>query len=161
MAVAPYLWHRGVKRLDLIAATHGHTDHTQGFAEVLRCFDVGAAITGVIPRSDDQFELFRRATAEARVPLRTLRRGDGFELEGVRVEALAPFGDALEAERSGNNESLVLLLSYGARRFLLTGDIEREVEARLAQAGDDLRADVLKVAHHGSRTSSTVEFLNC
>jgi competence protein ComEC len=80
-------------------------------------------------------------------------------LEGVRVEALAPFADQLDAARSGNDESLVLRLRFGRRVFLLTGDIERRAEARLVAAGDDLRADVLKVAHHGSRTSSTPEFL--
>jgi competence protein ComEC len=78
----------------------------------------------------------------------------------VRVEVLAPFADQLHERRSGNNESLVLRLRYGRRSFLLTGDIEREAETRLVATNDDLRADVLKVAHHGSRTSSTEAFLS-
>ncbi len=159
-AVAPYLWRRGVKRLDFIVATHGHSDHTQGFADLARSFKVSAALTGVTPSGNDpQFALFRRAAKEAGVGLRTLARGESFELDGVRVEALAPFRDALSATVSGNNQSLVLRLRYGQRTFLLTGDIEHQVEKQLVAAGDDLRADVLKVAHHGSRTSSTIEFL--
>jgi competence protein ComEC len=156
-AVAPYLWRRGIKRLDLIAATHGHTDHTQGFADLLRCFQVGAAMTGIVPPGNHQLEGFRQAVTEAGVSLRAVQRGEGFELDGVRIEALAPFPDAMA--QSSNNQSLVLRLRYGDRAFLLTGDIEREVEAQLAASGDELRADVLKVAHHGSRTSSTAEFL--
>jgi competence protein ComEC len=159
VAVAPYLWRRGVKRLDFIAASHAHSDHTEGFADIARSFEIGAALTGVVPSNDEDFELFSRAAAAARMPLRSLARGQSFESEGVRVETLAPFADQLDAARSGNDESLVLRLTFGERTFLLTGDIERRAEARLVAAGDELRADVLKVAHHGSRTSSTPEFL--
>jgi competence protein ComEC len=159
VAVASYLWQRGIKRLDLIAATHGHADHMEGFADIIRGFDIGAALTGASSNGDDQLAVFRKTVAGARVPLRTLQRGERLELDGVRLEVLAPFPEARAAPRSSNNDSLVLRLSYGARAFLLTGDIEREAEARLVAAGDELRADVLKVAHHGSRTSSTAEFL--
>jgi competence protein ComEC len=159
IAVAPYLWRHGVKRLDFIAASHAHSDHTEGFADIARGFEIGAALTGVVPSHDEDFKLFSRAADAARVPLRSLARGQSFELEGVRVAALAPFADQLAAARSGNDESLVLRLAFGERAFLLTGDIERRAEARLVAAGEELRADVLKVAHHGSRTSSVPEFL--
>jgi competence protein ComEC len=114
-------------------------------------------MTGIVPPGNHQLEGFRQAVTEAGVSLRAVQRGEGFELDGVRIEALAPFPDAMA--QSSNNQSLVLRLRYGDRAFLLTGDIEREVEAQLAASGDELRADVLKVAHHGSRTSSTAEFL--
>jgi competence protein ComEC len=71
---------------------------------------------------------------------------------------LSPIGDE-SATTSDNNQSLVLRVRFGERSFLLTGDIEKEAEARMVASGGDLRADVLKVAHHGSRTSSTAEFL--
>jgi competence protein ComEC len=158
-AIAPYLWSRGIKRLDLLALSHADADHSQGFIDLARSFRIGAAITGMIPSADEQFNLFRQAMEQNRAPLRVLTRGAGFELEGVRVETLAPFADALTAPRYTNNQSLVLRLSYGARSFLFTGDIERRVEEQLLAAGDIVRADVLKVAHHGSRTSSTEAFI--
>lgn len=81
------------------------------------------------------------------------------EIDGVTIETLSPTADSAAVPRSDNNESLVLRATFGGRRFLFTGDIEREAEAGLCESTGDLRADVLKVAHHGSRTSSTVEFL--
>jgi competence protein ComEC len=158
-AVAPFLWFQGIKRIDLIAATHGHADHTEGFNEIIPNFRVGVAVAGMIPVSDAQFEIFERAVEKAGIQLRTLSRGDAFILDGVRVDVLAPFHPAKALARSGNNESLVMRLSFGNRAFLLTGDIERQVEDQLVRQGDGLRADVLKVAHHGSRTSSTEGFL--
>ncbi len=158
-AVAPFLWNRGIKRLDLIALSHSDTDHSGGFVELARSFGIGAALVGMIPAADHQFEPLQQALEKAHVPLQIVQRGNGFELDGVRVEALAPFSDETDAPRYSNNQSLVLRLTYGSRTFLFTGDIERKVEEQLLAAGENLRADVLKVAHHGSRTSSTEEFL--
>ncbi len=158
-AVAPFLWNRGIKRLDLIAVSHSDTDHSGGFVDLARSFGIGAALVGMIPAVDDQFKPLQQALKKAHVPLRVVKHGGGFELDGVRVEALAPFPDETDAPRYSNNQSLVLRLSYGNRTFLFTGDIERKVEAQLLAAGENLRADVLKVAHHGSRTSSTEEFI--
>ncbi len=158
-AVAPYLWQRGIGRLDLIAVSHSDTDHSAGFTDLVRSFSIGAALTGMIPASDEQFAPLQQALERAGVPLRVMQRGDSFELDGVRVAALAPFADETNAPRYGNNQCLVLRLSYGGRSFLLTGDIERQTEERLLAAGENLHADVLKVAHHGSRTSSIAAFI--
>jgi competence protein ComEC len=156
-AVAPYLWRRGIRRLDWIAASHGDADHVEGFGEIVRGFDIGAALKGAPKRSDRPPSAFDRAALSARAPLRTLKRGDALDIDGARVDALSPSSDP--PPMSDNNESLVLRITFGARSFLLTGDIEKEAEARLVESENDLRADVLKVAHHGSRTSSTIEFL--
>jgi competence protein ComEC len=158
-AVAPYLWRRGIKRLDYIVASHGHSDHTQGFADIGKGFAIGTALTGIIPTEDKQFDSFRQAAAYAGAPLQALKRGASWEVDGVKLDVLAPFQDALNAAQAANNQSLVLRLRYGQRTFLLTGDIEKETEARLVEANEDLKTDVLKVAHHGSRSSSTPAFL--
>ena len=156
-AVAPYLWRRGIRWLDWIAASHGDADHVEGFGEIVRGFEIGAAIEGALKRSGQSPGAFDKAARAANAPLRSLKRGEAIDIDGARVDVLAPFADQLPA--SDNNESLVLRIAFGARSFLLTGDIEKEAEARLVESESDLRADVLKVAHHGSKTSSTNEFL--
>jgi competence protein ComEC len=153
-AVAPYLWRRGIKRLDWIAASHGDADHVEGFSEIVRSFEIGAVIKGALKRSDRPPGAF---DGVANAPTRSLKRGDAIDFDGARIEVLSPFAD--QPRMSDNNESLVLRITFGARSFLLTGDIEKEAEARLVESNGDLRADVLKVAHHGSKTSSTIEFL--
>ncbi len=158
-AVSPFLWQRGIKQLDFITASHGHSDHTQGFEDIGKSFTISAALTGVIPEDDKQFDAFRQAVLQANAPLKSLRRGDSMEIAGVTIEVLTPYPDALNAMQAANNQSLVLRLRFGQRVFLLTGDIEKEIEAKLVAENEDLKTDVLKVAHHGSRSSSTPEFL--
>jgi competence protein ComEC len=158
-AVLPFLWQLGLKRLDYIAATHGDSDHTEGFGEVVKAMQVGAALTGSAPRADEPPDFFTRAVRERGLPLRILTRGMEWTVDGVTLTVLSPFSDSGAGQPSDNNSSLVLRLAFGRRVFLLTGDIEKEAEARLLAAQSDWRADVLKVAHHGSRTSTTTEFL--
>ncbi|HKX32504.1 MAG TPA: ComEC/Rec2 family competence protein [Blastocatellia bacterium] len=155
-AVMPFLWSRGIRRLDWILASHGDTDHVEGFGGIVESFEIGGALKGPGAASPN---LFERTIAGSRLPVRVLTRGDAFEIDGARVEVLAPFPEARGFKRSSNNDSVVLKITFGERRFLLTGDIEKETEGLLMAAGTDLRADVLKVAHHGSRTSSTAEFM--
>jgi competence protein ComEC len=155
-AVAPYLWRRGIRRLDWIAASHGDADHVGGFGEIVRGFEIGAALKGAPKRSYTP-DAFDRAARAARAPMRSLKRGDALDIDGARVDILSPYAD--RPLMSDNNESLVLRITFGARSFLLSGDIEKEAEAFLVESAGDLRADVLKVAHHGSKTSSAVEFL--
>ena len=155
-AVLPYLWQLGLKRLDYIAATHGDSDHTEGFGEIMRALTIGQAFAGSVGEPSD---LFTRTVRERGVPLRVLKRGDALTLDGVQLEVLSPFADAEAAQASDNNACLVLRLTLGQRVILLTGDIEKEAEARLVETNDNLHADVLKVAHHGSRTSTTAAFL--
>ena len=158
-AVSPYLWQRGIKKLDFIAASHGHSDHTQGFEDIGKSFAIGEAITGVVPTNDPQFDAFRRAASLNNAPIKSWKHGDTFEIDGVKIEVLAPFEDALKAEVAANNQSLVIRIQFGERSFLLTGDAEKEVEKRLSLEPQNFQSDVLKVGHHGSRTSSTADFL--
>jgi competence protein ComEC len=158
-AVMPFLWSLGIKRLDRILASHGDADHVEGFTEVVRNFEVGWALKGPVSRTGGRQSLFDRAVDGAKLPVQVIKRGDSLEVDGARIEVLAPFDEVRASSRSTNNDSVVLRITFGGRRFLLTGDIEKEIEGRLADSDTDLRADVLKVAHHGSKTSSTLEFL--
>jgi len=88
-----------------------------------------------------------------------MQGGRSFAYGGARVEVLAPLAGYVAPETPRNNDSLVMRLSFGRNSFLLTGDVEKQVEAQLVADGILGRTDVLKVAHHGSKTSSTPDFL--
>jgi competence protein ComEC len=157
--VAPYLWERGLRRLDVVALSHAHEDHIGGLPALVRDFHPRELWTGATPESPDWNKLRREARAAGIriVPMETGRR---FAYGGADMEVLAPFADYLPAETPKNNDSLVLRLRYGQRSFLLSGDIEKPIERRMLDGNEVAPVDVLKVAHHGSHTSSTAEFLN-
>ncbi|MGD1210188.1 MAG: DNA internalization-related competence protein ComEC/Rec2 [Candidatus Acidiferrales bacterium] len=154
--VSPYLWSRGLKRIDVVALTHADHDHLDGLHAVLDNFRVGALWIG----RDDERPAFKRLLAHAhsrRVPIMPEAEGAEFDWHGVRTDVLWP--PNAEPAESSNDSSLVLRLSDGDVHFLLTGDIERHTEERLVGAHAPLAADFLKVPHHGSKTSSTEALL--
>lgn len=154
-AVAEYLWWRGLSRLDYVLATHADADHIDGLNDILKSFKTRAALVGRAPSADEEFARFAQTAREAGVPVHVVTRGDRLRFGAVEVDVLwPPPGSA-----SDNDDSVVLRLSYGQRALLLTGDIESRAEQMLSETTADLRADALKVAHHGSRTSSTEVFV--
>jgi competence protein ComEC len=155
--VSPYLWSRGLKRLDVVALTHAHHDHLDGLHSVLDNFRVGELWIG----RDEETRAFQNLLAEARshgVTIVHQTEGARFDWQGVRGEVLWP-PDPGPVEEASNDDSLVLRLSDGGVRLLLAGDIQQHVEEKLARDRAPLTADFLKVPHHGSKTSSTEAFL--
>ncbi len=157
--VSRFLWSLGLTRIDYIVATHADADHIEGFSDVIENFQIGQATVGRVPARDAEYNRFARAVSHHAIPMTVVKAGESFELEGVRIEVLWPKDEASSVATSGNNDSIVLRLIYGSVSLLLTGDIERPTEEVLIQSGCDLQADLLKVAHHGSRTSSSEAFL--
>ncbi|PYU25652.1 MAG: hypothetical protein DMG32_11770 [Acidobacteria bacterium] len=154
--VSPFLWSRGLKRIDTIVMTHAHEDHLGGMPAVLRNFRVGELWVG----RDEDAAGYRHVLAEAKakgVAVIHRLRGEHFDWAGVRVSVLWP--DSSDPARARNDDSVVLRLQDGQDSFLLTGDIERAVERSILADGDELAAKFLKVPHHGGRTSSTPAFL--
>jgi competence protein ComEC len=152
--VSSYLWSRGIRHIDVIAATHAHQDHVGGLRALMENFHPAELWTGANPPP----ALVAQATREG-VRVKERRASDAFPFSGASVQVLAPALDYMPSG-PGNNDSLVLRVAFGSRSFLLTGDLERAEEQRLLESGRLPRSDVLKVGHHGSRTSTTQEFLD-
>jgi competence protein ComEC len=158
--VSAVLWYKGYAHVDHILATHADADHIQGLNDVARNFSVNSALFGRTPGSDPEFAQLSDVLDRRKVPAEVVGRGQTFRIGGAVVEVLYPLAaDDAEAP-SDNDHSVVLRISYGSRSFLLTGDIERAAEIEITSRGGTLAADVVKVPHHGSRTSSTAEFIN-
>ncbi len=155
--VSPYLWSRGLKRLDVVVLTHEDHDHIDGLHAVLGNFQVGELWVG---REDNRPALQRVIeVARARgVPIEHEFQGAERDWNGARASVLWPPDTGLDGATS-NDASLVLRISDGQRAFLLTGDIEKRTEEKLVEEHAPIASDFLKAPHHGSKTSSTAEFL--
>jgi competence protein ComEC len=151
--ILPFLRASGIARLDAMVLTHDDNDHAGGAAAVLSGVPVGMLYSSLSPEHPAM------AVAPAyRVPCTA---GQGWDWDGVRFELLHPTAASYaDAGIKSNDRSCVLKISAAGGKLLLTGDIEmRSEQELLARAPDALRADVLVVPHHSSRTSSTEEFI--
>ncbi|MFY9531551.1 MAG: ComEC/Rec2 family competence protein [Candidatus Acidiferrales bacterium] len=156
--VSPYLWSRGLKKLDILALTHAHHDHLDGLRAVLANFHVAQLWVG----RDEETPAYEGLLAQARargVSISHEFAGSKFDWDAIEGRVLWP-QDPSATSTASNNNSLVLRLTDGKITFLLPGDIEQKVEAELVHQGESLTADFLKVPHHGSKTSSTEAFLD-
>lgn len=155
--VSEALWSRGIRHLDAVALTHGHSDHMGGMPAVLRNFRPDVFWVGKNPHFAAYDALLAEAAA-LRVPVRSLYAGNAFAFGGTEIEVLAPFSNYQPGPVPTNNDSLVLRVAYGATSVMLEGDAEAPVEQAML-AEPDLRSTLLKVGHHGSVTSTQPEFL--
>jgi competence protein ComEC len=157
--VSPYLWDRSIRSVDVLALTHAHDDHIGGLAALLENFHVKELWIGAM--SDNPlWDALRDKARRQGVRILAMQGGRQFAFAGAQIRVLAPSSDYIAPEKPRNNDSLVMQISFGRHSFLLTGDMEKQVEAQLEADGRISRVDVLKVAHHGSKTSSTADFLD-
>lgn len=152
----PLLVDRGIRHVDVVVLTHVHPDHCGGLPAVIRRLDVGEVWISPRRFRGDCAERLLDAFSARRVPVRLIHGGERTTLGAMRIAALT--ADRTFKRSAENNASIVLRVVAGGRTMLLTGDIEREAEVMLAETYD-LRADILKVAHHGSHTSTTEPLL--
>lgn len=147
------LGERGVRHLDAVAVTHADVDHAGALEAVHRRFDVDRILA-------EPGTLAALAVEGLAVEGEAIDIGDRVQVGDAGVTVIGPpVATRDESLASDNNGSLVLMITIGERRILVTADIEAEAEAWLVESGADLRADVLVIGHHGSRTSSTPAFL--
>lgn len=154
--VSPYLWSRGLDHLDVIALSHAHDDHLGGLPRALQNFHPKELWVGINPESAPLIHLFEMAQA-GHTEIFQLTSSDSFDWAGMHVRALSPPPDWQPKATPKNDDSLALLLSYGHTSALMAGDLEKKMERFVAS--ESPRADLLKVAHHGSNTSTTPELL--
>ncbi len=153
--VSEYLWWQGLDHIDYILATHADADHIDGLNDVARNFSVRAALVARTPGHDPEYSRFSKSLSKQNIPFRIIGAGDVLQFGQVTASVLWPLPSASPNAGSRNNDSIVLRLQLGERALLLTGDIETAGESAMLEAHNNLRADVIKVAHHGSKTSST------
>jgi competence protein ComEC len=154
--VSPVLWSRNIRRLDAVALTHAHSDHMGGMSSVLRNFRPRVLWVGTNPDT----LAYRALLAEAErlnIPVEAMAAGSRFAFGGTVVDVLAPGVDYTPGAAASNDDSLVLHLTYGHTSVLLEGDAQAATERQMLS--EELHADLLKVGHHGSKTSTIPPFL--
>ncbi len=154
--VSPYLWSRGISRLDAVAITHAHADHIGGMSAVLANFRPRQLWLGVDSPSLELQRVLQEAKSVG-IPMVLHFAGERFELGGATVRILAPLAGSDSQLSRPNDTSLVMKISYEGTSALLEGDAERKEESQISR--ENPAADLLKVAHHGSATSTAEDFL--
>jgi len=154
--VSPYLWARGFRRLDVVAISHAHSDHIGGMPSIIANFQPRELWYGVDSPAPG-FAAVKRAAQAAHMEMKSFIAGQSLEFGGVHVRVLNPQPGWPAREPAQDDESLVLHLQYGETSALLVGDAHRRIEEFLIR--EKPRADLLKIGHHGSATSSSPDFL--
>lgn len=159
IVVSEFLWEKGYSSVDLLLTTHADADHADGLSDVVSNFRVGKVIRG--PTRGSSIELQRLLDSAIRrgVPVSEVKTGDRINVDGVTVEVIWPPEDRFTG-LSDNNDSVVIRIVFGEHSFLFTGDIEKEAEERILYESQTISSSVVKVPHHGSRSSSTQAFID-
>lgn len=159
--VVNYLKNQGVEKLDLVVATHPHRDHIGQMSDVLENFEVAQFIEPEIPEKSNAvtvtYERMLEVLADKKIGANLVTAGFNTVLGDVKIEIVGPISHDNE---NLNNNSVVLRIIYKSVRFLFTGDAEKAEEQEILSKKYDISADVLKVGHHGSTTSTTQKFLH-
>lgn len=153
--IVSYLDQQGIETIDAMVCSHAHEDHVGGLSAVLAKFEVESVYAPVTAYDSTVYSNFVKYAKAEGCGITVPRPGDTFTVGGARVTVLGPVKDYEEP----NNTSLILKVEYGQSSFLFTGDMEVLAENDMLDAGADVRADVLKVGHHGSETSSGYRFV--
>lgn len=146
--------------IDLMVVTHPHLDHIEGLISVLEHYRVKEVLMSAPDYQNEAYEVFLNEVVAQKIPVHFAEASEDFKLGDLNLDVLYPFEPVTGQHfENVNNVSVVIDATYGGHSLLLTGDAEQEVEAELLEAGVVPKVDLLKAGHHGSRSSSTAEFL--
>ena len=157
--VSPFLWRKGIKKIDDLVLTHAHSDHINGLPAIARNFRIGEFWEAETPEENEAYRALRQALG-SRVPRIKVSRGFVRQESGAVIAALhPPEGSGTDPRFDENDLSIVLKLTFGGTSLLLPGDIGQNAEAEILEEFPDIRSRVLKAPHHGSDSSSSSDFL--
>ena len=147
--------------IDLVILTHPEYDHLGGLIEVVKRYKIGGILTTGVVRDTAEYKEWKKVVENKNIPIYIAQIGEVIELDKeINLVVLHPSNNLNNKKfEKSNNTSMVTQLFYKDFELLLTGDIEREVEQALVGLGINLNSDILKVAHHGSKTSTTKNFV--
>jgi len=158
--VVKYLKKLGITKIDYLIITHPHEDHMGGMFQILDNFEIGVII---FPKVDDTkiehlwYKVLMYKIEKGKYQIKYAQKGDIYNIQDATFEIIAVETDSGE---NINNYSIVSKVSFGEIDMIMTGDAEKEVEEKILKSGKDIDAEILKVGHHGSRTSTTEQFLD-
>lgn len=153
-----YLSSLKIDKLDYIIATHPHEDHIGNMSTIIKKYNVLSFYAPKIENTSRTFEKMIESLKDKNLKINVLQKGSSSINLGsnTRVTVFSPIDDSYE---NLNNYSPIIKIEYGATSFLFTGDAEKDLEEKIVNSNDDISADVLKVGHHGSSTSTSKIFL--
>jgi len=157
--VSPFLWKKGLKKIDYLVLTHAHPDHLNGLKAVSKNFKIGEYWEAYSPTEVEAYTEFKSLLGSF-IPIKRLFRGDSYQQKKVIIEVLHPESGKTYVPTVHNDHSLVLRLLYGQTSILLPGDIGTDAENKILENSREIQSQVLKSPHHGSRTSSSKAFLD-
>lgn len=160
--IAPFLRKKGINELNLVVLTHPHDDHVAGLPYILGKLKIDLVLDSGMPQPTNSYYRFLSIIKKKKIPYQMAKAGQEIDLGGgVKAYILHPSKPLIAGTISDlNNNSVVIRLVYGDTSFLLAGDAAFEGEGRIIASGTDIKSNVLKVGHHGSRTSTSDKFLN-
>lgn len=155
--IVPYLLKNGIDKIDLLILSHMDSDHIGGYESIAKSIKIDTLGLSVNSTQKPEYENIKNIAENEKINIKSLKRGDSFQIDEVAFKVLMPLKtDKVEEE---NNDSIVLLLEYQNKKALFMGDLEAEGEEILMQLEKDLQVDVLKLGHHGSKTSTSEKFV--
>lgn len=155
-----YLKEIGITKLDYVFGTHPHDDHMGGMYDVITTLDIGTIVIPKVKSGDvtsNWYQKLMKEIKEGQYEVKYVNVGDIYELGEADMKVIGPINDP---DGELNNYSTVMKVSFGEIDMIMTGDAEKEVEKDILESGENIDAEILKVGHHGSDTSSCEEFVD-